>query len=45
VEDLRRETKRLQKKLETAETIIEVQKKLSHLLGLTTEESTRREKK
>ena len=45
VEDLRRETKRLQKKLETAETIIEVQKKLSHLLGLTTEESTRSEKK
>ena len=28
VEDLRRETKRLRKKLETAETIIEVQKKL-----------------
>ena len=45
VEDLRRETKRLRKKLETAETIIEVQKKLSHLLGLTTEESTRSEKK
>ena len=45
VEDLRRETKRLQKKLETAETIIEVQKKLSHLLGLGTEESTRSEKK
>ena len=45
VEDLRRETKRLRKKLETAETIIEVQKKLSHLLGLTTEESARSEKK
>ena len=45
VEDLRRETKRLRKKLETAEAIIEVQKKLSHLLGLTTEESARSEKK
>ena len=34
VADLRRENERLQKKLETVETIIEVQKKLSQLLGL-----------
>ena len=45
VADLRRENERLQKKLETAETIIEVQKKLSHLLGLDTEENERSEKK
>ena len=34
---LRRENARLKQKLEQAETIIEVQKKLSHLLGLTEE--------
>ena len=45
VADLQRENKRLQKKLETAETIIEVQKKLSHLLGLDIEENERSEKK
>ncbi len=33
---LRREIGRLQTKLERAETIIEVQKKLSHLLGVST---------
>ena len=36
---LRRENVRLQKRLEQAETIIEVQKKLSQLLGLNPEES------
>ena len=36
---LRRENERLQKRLLQAETIIEVQKKLSVLLGLTTDES------
>jgi transposase len=36
---LRRENERLQKRLQQAETIIEVQKKLSVLLGLTTDES------
>ena len=36
---LRRENVRLQRRLEQAETIIEVQKKLSQLLGLTHEES------
>ena len=45
VADLRRKNERLQKKLETAEMIIEVQKKLSHLLGLDTEENERSEKK
>ena len=39
VADLRRENERLQKKLETAETIIEVQKKLSQLLGLDIEQT------
>jgi transposase-like protein len=39
---LRRENERLQARLEQAETIIEVQKKLSHLLGLATEEGTGR---
>ena len=34
VERLRRENERLRKRLEQAETIIEVQKKLSNLLGL-----------
>ena len=34
VERLRRENERLRKRLEQAETIIEVQKKLSHLLGI-----------
>jgi hypothetical protein len=33
---LRRENERLQARLEQAETIIEVQKKISSLLGLTT---------
>jgi transposase-like protein len=42
---LRRENERLQKKLETAETIIAVQKKLSHLLGLDIEEPERSEQK
>ncbi len=42
---LRRENERLRARLEQAETIIEVQKKLSHLLGLDTEESKRSEKK
>jgi transposase len=36
---LRRENERLQRRLQQAETIIEVQKKLSVLLGLTTDES------
>ena len=36
---LRRENERLQKRLQQAETIIEVQKKLSMLLGLTTDET------
>jgi transposase len=36
---LRHENERLQKRLQQAETIIEVQKKLSLLLGLTTDES------
>ena len=36
---LRRENTRLQKRLDQAETIIEVQKKLSKLLGLEPEES------
>jgi transposase len=35
VEQLRRETQRLQKRLRQAETIIDVQKKLCELLGLT----------
>ena len=39
VSRLRRENERLQARLEQAETIIEVQKKLSHLLGLVTEEN------
>jgi transposase len=39
--DLRRENKQLQERLEQAETIIEVQKKLSRLLGLATEENER----
>lgn len=34
IEKLKRENERLRKKLEKAETIIEVQKKLSRLLGL-----------
>ena len=37
--ELRRENQRLQVRLEQAETIIEVQKKLSQLLGLTTSET------
>jgi transposase len=37
---LRRENERLQARLEQAETIIEVQKKLSHLLGLAEENGT-----
>lgn len=45
VTTLRRENERLQKKLETAETIIAVQKKLSHLLGLDIEEPERSEEK
>jgi len=36
---LRRENERLQDSLEQAEMIIEVQKKLSRLLGLATEEN------
>jgi regulator of replication initiation timing len=36
---LQRENVRLQKRLDQAETIIEVQKKLSQLLGLNPEES------
>ena len=36
---LRRENERLQKRLQQAETIIEVQKKLSMLLGLTLDET------
>lgn len=36
---LRRENERLQDRLEQAETIIDVQKKLSRLLGLATEEN------
>ena len=36
---LRRENERLQHRLQQAETIIEVQKKLSALLGLPTSES------
>jgi transposase len=36
---LRRENERLQKRLQQAETIIEVQKKLSVILGLTTDET------
>ena len=36
---LRRENERLQARLEQAETIIDVQKKLSRLLGLATEEN------
>lgn len=39
-EKLRREVARLQAKLERAETIIEVQKKLSQLLGLPTPNAT-----
>jgi transposase len=39
VSRLRRENERLQARLEQAETIIEMQKKLSHLLGLVTEEN------
>ena len=42
---LRRENERLQKKLETAETIIAVQKKLSQLLGVDIEEPERSEEK
>ena len=38
---LKRENARLQKRLDQAETIIEVQKKLSQLLGLDPEESER----
>jgi transposase len=41
---LRRENARLQKRLQQAETIIEVQKKLSVLLGLTTDETENAEK-
>jgi transposase-like protein len=37
--ELRRENQRLQLRLEQAETVIEVQKKLSHLLGLTANET------
>ena len=37
--ELRRENQRLQFRLVLAETIIEVQKKLSHLLGLTASET------
>ena len=37
--ELRRENQRLQLRLEQAETIIEIQKKLSHLLGLTASET------
>jgi len=37
--ELRREKKRLQARLEEAEMIIDVQKKLSRLLGLATEEN------
>jgi regulator of replication initiation timing len=42
---LRRENERLRARLEQAETIIEVQKKLSQMLGLETpaQESTERE--
>jgi transposase len=41
VADLRREIERLQARLVQAETIIKVQKKLSKLLGLDTDESKR----
>ena len=37
--NLRRENEQLQERLEQAEAIIEVQKKLARLLGLTTEEN------
>ena len=37
--ELRRENKRLQARLEEAEMVIDVQKKLSRLLGLATEEN------
>lgn len=40
LEKLRREKARLEERLEKAETIIEVQKKLSALLGLTPRENT-----
>jgi transposase len=42
---LRRENERLQKKLETAETIIAVQKKLSQLLGVDIENPEQSEEK
>ena len=42
---LQRENERLQASLEQAETIIEVQKKLSRLLGLATEENGRERRK
>jgi transposase len=42
---LQRENERLQANLEQAETIIEVQKKLSRLLGLATEENVRERRK
>jgi transposase len=42
---LQRENERLQASLEQAETIIDVQKKLSRLLGLATEENGRERRK
>jgi hypothetical protein len=42
---LQRENERLQASLEQAEMIIEVQKKLSRLLGLATEENGREGRK
>ena len=39
IAELRRENQRLQLRLQQTETVIEVQKKLSHLLGLTASET------
>jgi transposase-like protein len=43
VERLQRENKRLQEKLERAELIIEVQKKVARLLGVPLEDNNRNE--
>jgi hypothetical protein len=43
LERLQRENKRLQEKLERAELIIEVQKKVARLLGLPLEDNNRNE--
>lgn len=45
LEQLRREKAQLEQRLEKAETIIEVQKKLSTLLGVTLPESTSRDER